>query len=226
VKLIAWWLDSMATMAAAQGLLASTALGRSPGLAPGLTVDSEDVRRCLGGDGDAYRRIIARHQSMVAAIMWRFSRDPSVHEELVQDVFVEAYESLPRYRGTGPLSHWLARIATRVGYAYWKRERRSRYVVSLSARDVETLADAPADEPVDYAEAAALIHRLLGALPPRDRLVLTLRYVDGLSVERTAEQTGWSKTMVKVQALRARGKLKALVEAAQARGTGEGEGER
>ena len=163
---------------------------------------------------------------MVATIVWRFSRDPSVHEELVQDVFVAAYESLPRYKGTGALSHWLARIATRVGYAYWKRERRDRRVVPLGARDVEALAEAPADEAPDYAEAAALIHRLLGALRPRDRLVLTLRYVDGHSVERTAEVTGWSKTMVKVQTLRARARLKALVEAAQARRTDEGGGER
>jgi RNA polymerase sigma-70 factor, ECF subfamily len=47
-------------------------------------------------------------------------------------------------------------------------------------------------------------------LPPRDRLVLVLMYVDGRSVDEAAQLAGWSKTMIKVQAFRARRKLRAL----------------
>ncbi len=63
-------------------------------------------------------------------------------------------------------------------------------------------------------EAAEILHSLLDRLPPRDRLVLMLRYVEDRSVEETAELTGWTQTMVKVQAWRARNKLKKLFEAA------------
>lgn len=180
---------------------------------PRLLEDVQDIRRCLDGDGDAYRRLIERHQQRVSAMMWRFSRDPEIHEDLVQDVFVEAYQSLGRYRAEAPFEHWLARIATRVGYRHWKREKRER---SIQTVPLEEWDGAPEDGPeqTNPAEAAELLRRLLGELPPRDRLVLTLRYVEDHSVERTAELTGWSKAMVKVQALRARRKLRTLFEKA------------
>ena len=49
-------------------------------------------------------------------------------------------------------------------------------------------------------------------MPPRDRLVLTLRYLDQCDVAETARRTGWTRTMVKVQTLRARNKLRKLIE--------------
>ena len=176
-------------------------------------MDLDDIRRCLSGDGEAYRRLVERHQQRVSAIMWRFSRDTETHEDLVQDVFVEAYESLATYRARAPFSHWLARIATRVGYRHWKRERREGTIQTVPLTEWDAVLEQPADD-VEPAEAAELLHRLLALLPPRDRLVLTLRYVEEHSVEKTAELTGWSKTMVKVQAWRARGKLRQLFEKA------------
>jgi RNA polymerase sigma-70 factor (ECF subfamily) len=51
----------------------------------------------------------------ITKLMWRFSRDPGVCEELVQEVFVEAYLSLSSFRGEAPFLHWLRRIGSRVG---------------------------------------------------------------------------------------------------------------
>jgi RNA polymerase sigma-70 factor (ECF subfamily) len=167
--------------------------------------DWEDVRRTRGGDPDAYRRLIERHQDHVARILWRFSRDRRVHEELVQDVFVEAYLSLSGYHSKAPFDHWLARIATRVGYRYWKEKARSREYEPFDLRE----AAGGNSEPD---QAAELLHRLLEQMPPRDRLVLTLRYLDQCDVAETAQRTGWTRTMVKVQTLRARNKLRKLME--------------
>ncbi|MBM3498374.1 MAG: RNA polymerase sigma factor [Armatimonadetes bacterium] len=178
----------------------------------GAAADLRTIRQVLGGDGNAYRDLIDRHQRRVSGMMWRFSRDREVHEELVQEVFVQAYESLRNYRAHAPFEHWLARIATRVGYRHWKREKRVPETVPIEEwRDwPDDSEEAPAPE-----EAGARLHALLSQLPPRDRLVLTLRYVEERSVEHTAELTGWSETMVKVQAWRARRKLKALFERAE-----------
>jgi RNA polymerase sigma-70 factor (ECF subfamily) len=65
---------------------------------------------------------------------------------------------------------------------------------------------------VEADHAAELLHRLLAQMPPRDRLVLTLRYLDQCDVAETAQRTGWTRTMVKVQTLRARNKLRKLLE--------------
>ena len=178
-----------------------------------LSSDIEDVEEARRGDSDAYGRLVARHQDRVARILWRFSRDRTVHEELVQDVFVEAYLSLHSYNGKAPLDHWLARIATRVGYRYWKERARRREAKPFQVQewDKAVAGDSVADQ-LEPNDAAELLHRLLGQLPPRDRLVLTLRYLEQCDVAETAQRTGWTRTMVKVQTLRARNKLRKLVE--------------
>jgi DNA-directed RNA polymerase specialized sigma24 family protein len=84
-------------------------------------IDANDVAQARGGDGEAYRRIIARHQQLLAKRMRRFARSAADVEELVHETFVQAYMSLHTYSERAPFEHWLASIATRVGYAYWKR---------------------------------------------------------------------------------------------------------
>ena len=170
--------------------------------------DREDVRACLARDPEAYERIVRRHQESVAARMRRFTRDDGELEELVQEVFVEAYFSLPGFRHDAPLSHWLNRIATRTGRRFWQKQIRRRKTAPLAIEDWDAAVQA-CDTPE---RAAELVHGLLARLPPRDRLVLTLMYIEERSVAETAALTGWSKTMVKVQAHRARNKLKALLE--------------
>ena len=177
------------------------------------TNDGDDVQRTRRGDPEAYRRLIERHQDYVARILWRFSRDRSVHEELVQDVFVEAYLSLSGYHGPAPLDHWLARIATRVGYRYWKEKARRRGTEPLNWEQWDqAVGDGQATNALDPDDAGALLHQILAQMSPRDRLVLTLRYLEQCDVVETARRTGWTKTMVKVQTLRARKRLRKLVE--------------
>ena len=186
--------------------------------APFPALDLEDIRSARGGDDEAYRRLIKRYQGHVSSMMWRFSRDPQTHEELVQDVFVEAYKSLSNFRARAPFSHWLSRLATRVGYRFWKLQARERMRPTVSLEEWDQAAGEAAGE-MEPSEAAEMLHGLLEKLPPRDRLVLTLRYLEDLSVEETAERTGWSQSMVKVQAWRAREKLKKLFAKAEGEAT-------
>lgn len=174
-----------------------------------LAAELEDVRLSLQGDSDAYTRLIKQHQSHISRILWRFSRDRLVHEELVQDVFVEAYLSLGSYREKAPFGHWLSRIATRIGYRYWKQIARRHETESFSLAEWDELPDKSPDE-MDPGQAAEMLHRLLAQLRPRDRLVLTLRYLEGCDVAETARRTGWTKSMVKVQSSRARKRLEKL----------------
>lgn len=174
------------------------------------SLDLSDVQGSLHGDGEAYARIVRRRQSQLATRMWRFTHDRTCLEELVQDVFVEAYVNLRGFKATGPFSHWLNAIATRVGYRFWKRNRlQAGRTINLQDWDLPSLARQ--DRP-DPRQAGEVVHSLLGQLPPRDRLVLTLMYLEELPLAKVAEQTGWSLTMVKVQAHRARKKLRALLE--------------
>jgi RNA polymerase sigma-70 factor (ECF subfamily) len=101
----------------------------------------------------------------------------------------------------------MMRIATRVGYRHWKSDRRHRERHEQMQADTLATHDPPSPE-----ETAEYVAYWLGQLPPRDRLVLTLTIVEGCTIAQTAEQTGWSQSMVKVQAHRARAKLRGLME--------------
>lgn len=183
------------------------------GMAIDLAADQADLRLALQGDQQAYARLVSRYQATIGGQMWRFTREQAVYEELVHDVFVEAYFGLHKFRGDAPLVHWLRRIATRVGYRYWKQRSRRRVEQPLTAAQAAVLTEPQNATPV-VSDAAEAVYRLLGQLPPRDRLVLTLLYWDGCSVAEAADLTGWSQTMVKVQAFRARRKMKKLLESA------------
>ncbi len=176
------------------------------------SADAADIRRSLNGDSDAYRRLVERHQAAVAKIMWRFTRDRGEHEELTHRVFVEAYLSLATYSARAPFEHWLARIATRVGYRYWKEQEKERRPVALSDALLNRLGT---DDGRDQREAADLVHHLLERLPARDRLVLTLRYLEQCDVKETARRIGWSRVHVRVQTHRALKKLRQVAAEAE-----------
>lgn len=150
----------------------------------------------------------------MAAYLWRFTRDRRQCEELVQETFVEAYLSLRSYRGRSPLRHWLRKIATRVGYRFWKARARQPAPLGMSAEAWQRVAQAPCE--LDAAEAAEAVHVMLARLAPRDRLVLSLLYLEQCSVAEAAGLCGWTQTMVKVQAHRAKKRLRKLLEAEEA----------
>jgi len=174
-----------------------------------MSDDANDIAATLRGDGAAFEQIMHRHQQGIAAHMWRFTRDRGVYEELVAEVFVEAYVSLRSFRSEAPLIHWLMAVATRVGYRHWKQQarRRDRREVQLEEGHLPVVESRTAT----VHDAADEVHYLLAQLPPRDRLVLTLLYLEGCTVDEAARLAGWSRTMTKVQAHRARKKLERLV---------------
>lgn len=175
--------------------------------------DRADIGASLQGDEAAYARLVHRYEATVARQMWRFSRDPSVVEELVQEVFVEAYVSLAKFQGRAPFVHWLRKIASRVGFRHWKRKAREQR--RREALDEQrALQPPPAHDVASPSEAGEYLYTLLEQLAPEDRLVLTLHYFEGCDMREVAERMGWTRSLAKVRAYRARKRLKAMLEEA------------
>jgi RNA polymerase sigma-70 factor (ECF subfamily) len=182
---------------------------RERGLKPTVAdIDRLDIQASISGDEMGYARLVGRYESQVFAQMWRFTRDRVVLDELVQDVFVEVYLSLRKYRGDAPFLHWVRRIATRVGYHYWKREYRER-----SRKEILASLDLPKnEEPIPApSDAAEALFKMLEVMAPKDRLALTLYYFEDCDTKEIAERTGWSLTLVRVRIHRACKRLKHLL---------------
>jgi RNA polymerase sigma-70 factor (ECF subfamily) len=163
----------------------------------------DEIARAQQGDQEALGRLIARHETFVGRLLWRFTRDPNEWESLKQDTFVQMIRSIRGFRAESELEHWLARIATRVGYRHWKLRRRDRRLAPQSQQDaIRTLATRP--EPSD---AARLLHELLERIDPPERLALTLVHIEGLSLGEAAGRAGWSEGGMKMRLHRARQRL-------------------
>jgi RNA polymerase sigma-70 factor (ECF subfamily) len=136
-------------------------------------------------------------------------------EEVVQEVFVAAWEGLPRYRPTESLQAWLFGIArNKCQQVYRNRARRQ----SIDERDLELIRDrAHASGPTlpedNMAQATmrGRLHDSLSKLPSEDRILLTLWYWKELPVVEIAEIMGRTEAAIRKRLTRAQQRLKELM---------------
>ncbi len=144
---------------------------------PGKDRDHELVQRAAAGDLDAFGELVRVYEHRVASVLHRLLDDTRDVEEATQDVFVQAWRNLPRFRGDAKLFTWLYRIA--VNEALMRRRRKRSDVEELDER----LAAAPDPEP----GLQDLLLRELAALPFEYRTAVVLRDVEGLTNAEVAE---------------------------------------
>jgi len=181
--------------------------------------DMEIVRRVVNGDTEAFGKLIERYKHHVLTIVKRHAPYDRV-EELTQEVFVGAFQSLPKFKKAGSFKSWLSAIAVRRCYDFWRKQYRSMEV-SMSTLDrdhgqwlEQAIADQSDNAWQDYGrrhEARQVLDWALAKLGPEDRIVLELVYLEGLSVKEAAQQLGWSVANVKVRSFRSRKKLHQLL---------------
>ena len=183
--------------------------------------DLELARQAREGDESAFEEIMRRYSPRVFRFASRFFRQRSLVEEAAQEVFLKAFTELGSYEGRGSMEGWLTRITTNTCLNLLRSsKRRPELTVSDLTEDESTwldtnLADAAAErhESSQRSTAAAdLAGRVLQTLSPDDQLVLTLIDGEDASVKEVVEITGWSASKVKVQAFRARRRMREAVE--------------
>lgn len=114
--------------------------------------------------------------------------NPSAAEDVTSQVFVEALQGIERYRDRGkPISAWLLTIARQRSIDWRRRE----------SRTVSVLPDRESGSMPDSSAAARFAMEILQCLPPDQSQVLTLRFVEGYSIEETADLLGRSSGAVK-----------------------------
>jgi RNA polymerase sigma-70 factor (ECF subfamily) len=177
-----------------------------------------DVGACLarvrGGDEDAARQLLVHLHPLVVKIVRAHLPRRTSEEDLVQAVFAKVFTRLDQFRGQVPLEHWVSRIAVNTAYNELNRERvrpelRHADLSEEESEVIQNLAQDTGELPLEQALGAReIVDKLLSQLNPADRLVVTLLHLEGRSIEEIHLKTGWSATLVKVRAFRARQKMK------------------
>ena len=186
----------------------------------------ELARSARAGDESAFEEIMRRYSPRVFHFASRFFRQRSLVEEAAQEVFLKAFTELDNFEGRGSMEGWLTRITTNTCLNLLRSaKRRPELTVSDLTEDETSWLDskmgAAAAERHQSSErsmvAADLTERVLQTLSPDDQLVLTLIDGEDNSVKDVVKMTGWSESKVKVQAFRARRRMREAVEKLLAR---------
>lgn len=178
--------------------------------------DGALVERTLAGDREAFGALVRRHQRLVFRIVGGFLRNPADVEEVAQEVFLRAFQALPRFRAGAPFGPWVASIATRASYDRLRRRRRAAEVgwedLPPAERDAARRLASGAD-PEDRTAARDLAERALAALAPKERQVLMLTDVQGFTAAEVAQAMACSALAVRVRLHRARRAMRRAAEA-------------
>jgi RNA polymerase sigma-70 factor, ECF subfamily len=186
----------------------------------------ELARSARAGDESAFEEIMRRYSPRVFRFASRFFRQRSLVEEAAQEVFLKAFTELDSFEGRGSMEGWLTRITTNTCLNLLRSsKRRPELTVSDLTEDETAWLDsnlgAEATERYQSNErslvAADLTERVLHTLSADDQLVLTLIDGEENSVKDVVNLTGWSESKVKVQAFRARRRMREAVEKLLAR---------
>jgi RNA polymerase sigma-70 factor (ECF subfamily) len=158
-------------------------------LAPDAALDRALVDACRGGDRAAFATLYRRHAPTTYRRLVRLVGGRADAEDLLQQVFLEAFRSLSRFRGDSAFSTWLYRITINVAASFLRRRGRRAGEEDEALEVVPTLDDSPATlaETRELAERAA---RQLARLKPKHRVAFVLRHVEGLSIEEIARLVG------------------------------------
>jgi RNA polymerase sigma-70 factor (ECF subfamily) len=196
------------------------------------------LERLRAGDEDAFMEIVERWSASMLRVAQMFVASRAVAEEVVQETWLAVVNGLDRFEGRSSLKTWIFRILTNRAKTRGERERRTVPFSSLAAAEAdahEPAVDpdrfvAPGDERAGFwgsppqrwtdipdkslesEEALALVRAEIDKLPPMQRLVITMRDLEGWSTEEIRNALDITETNQRVLLHRARAKVRAALE--------------
>ncbi len=177
--------------------------------------ETEWIRRAQRGDREAFGPLVDRFQKRVYALVYHLVRRRDEVEDIAQEIFIKAFRAIRTYDFRSAFGTWLSRVGVNHCYDYLRRQRAARvsYFWQMPEESQrQLLARAESDEPPGgTAEQRAVVRdlaeKLLARAPVEDRTILTLKELEGLSVEEIAEILNLKVSTAKVRLHRARKRM-------------------
>ncbi len=181
-----------------------------------VRAELELVNRARQGDASAFGALIRPYEARIFRLAMSITQNREDAEDVLQEAFLKAFEHLEQFQGNSKFYTWIVRIA--VNQALMKlRKRKSDRSVSLDEQIdtgedtvIREIAawDPDPEQRFSQEEMHGILTEAIEGLAPIYRTVFTLRDVDGLSTEETAEALELSVPAVKSRLLRARLQLR------------------
>ncbi|MFL6352045.1 MAG: RNA polymerase sigma factor [Bryobacteraceae bacterium] len=185
-----------------------------------MLVDEELIERARARDGAAFNQIVLAYRKRILGTISRLIGRPEDVEDVGQEVFVRLYYSLDQLRSAEVFEPWLYRLTVNACYDYLRRAKRrsESRMADLSEQQVMRADSLAGGRQQDDERQKAQIREFVGALfehvSEEDRLLLTLKEVEGLTLKELEEIYNVNENALKVRLFRARQRVLKAYKAA------------
>ena len=138
------------------------------------------------GDQEAFRQLYEAHKDKVYSVALRFSGDPATAADIAQDTFLKLFSRIGQFRGESSFDSWLYRAVVNACMDHHRRTRRLLPTL-LETFDQFRAPQSGALDGLLATEQAERVQNAVGKLPTQQRMVVVLRYTEGLSYDEIAE---------------------------------------
>ena len=188
-----------------------------------MLVELETIERAQAGEPDAFNEIVRAYRKRILGTIYRLIGRSEDVEDVSQEVFVRLYYSLDQLRSVEVFEPWLYRLTTNAAYDYLRKRKRGASVRMADLSEEQVIAADAAesgrrdDEIREQAETREFLDVLLDEVSEEDRILLTLKEVQGLSLKELSEIYEVNENALKVRLFRARKRALKAYEALKKR---------
>jgi len=175
-----------------------------------MLVEFDLIQKAQQGDAGAFNQIVSAYRRRILGTISRLIGRPEDVEDVAQEVFIRLYFSLGQLRTAEVFEPWLYRLTVNASYDYLRKSRRrvESRMADLSEQQV-MMADAVAGSRAQTEESEKrrvrdTVQELLGTVSKEDRILLTLKEVEGLSLKELEKIYQVNENALKVRLFRAR----------------------
>ena len=148
--------------------------------------DNDIIKEVIAGQNKSFSLLVERHQRALLRLSYRFTREQSMAEDIVQESFIKAYQKLASFEGRSSFKSWLFQITVNTA----KNKLRAQHRDLLNIEDVHIGVDPGAESGLLQNDLKNLIQLEVEKLPEKQKLSLKLRIFEDLSFKEIATIMG------------------------------------
>jgi len=173
--------------------------------------DQEIIESVRKGNSSDYSIIVNRYKNKAFSLLKRMLKNEFEAEEVLQDCFLKAYKSLINFKGESKFSTWFYRIVYNTALTRLSSQKRKTETEMTSVEDHFNLESEYGSDEIEKTDMKEFIHDLIGKLPERYTAIITMFYLNEMSIEEISEVMGLTISNVKVMLHRSRNSLRDLI---------------
>lgn len=174
----------------------------------GQEQDNIYINKVLNGDRNAYAYLVDKYKTMVYSLAYNITKNRDEAEEVAQETFIKAYQSLRNYQGKAKFSSWLYRIVYNAAISNIRKYEKGKITIDEANVPESLYVESKKNhELLSAEERKRFLEMALNSLEEDERALVIMYYYEDRELEDIAEITGLTKTNTKVKLFRARKKM-------------------